>query len=971
MTLRASFLCIPIVAAFCVRSVAAQSAVTVVPVSESTAEIARGLGLDPARERGRFLSELVRVLYSSPESRQISVDALRRAQAGGSAAQRTVAVRVPVPLSPAVWSAAVFKRRVTSEELVTALLIDRGAALLSYGLAGLDDQTLEYLEAHPLILTQLYERSGPAFAAFGGSLRIANGRVQAPGGEPAAPLWEAVVGDSLSAPARFVPLLFGEHTGRVAYLFDTVAALDPASAAFALGLWLTDPAVRLERFKALASVTIREYREWKLEALPFARPIHDLTLLLLRLRVDTRGVPTPPADRAFWVEAFGNTPLGTSRPAMGPGSGSEHAPERLVDAAWLAETTSAGTMYERGDHLDQLAFAQRVFGSGSGARSDLLAAVRAFPEQKMLMLSLERIGIRDAATFAFAARQAAKLRTGDGNRGFWVHAQLQSALALVLRMTIAGTLDGDGARTVVRSLLAVPLDEHGRYAGAIARWLARELAPRLPPAVDLDMESRLILAMAGPSPGEHAPRVAWEGQEYRVDLPFAERRRMQVIRDKQGGYTVDLALDLDRIVRALAAAGPAGTGITGTPLSNALTGAATALTALAVTYAKPLESTSDVLPPGVPVPKRAIDVIVKTAAEAEQLALAGNVKRTARLSTALEDLVDVVLGQALLSLNYAAEIGDPAGPALLTRNVALRHDFGFGHHLGFSSRVPWAVPRQDFQPGVPWHVSGSALGLDLALARLSLKRIDGDGLVAAPRLLSTERDAFAVSLTLMNPRNLVDSDRDAIAAAIARGRRRLLGLQPVAVAASPNAGGEGISAGGEHFDAIANELRLDGRRRRAIRWTIDEERERVPALFSLSEMMILGGVETGTNLDAWGMSALQASGCPCTRMTFPWSWHLLAGRSQLALGASSSPDLNLQIAMMMAEMGLPAVLAKPVLAAAVQDFVDNVSPTDPVDWWSLSRAATSLARERVEDYVAAAASIDGVLVPDAIDDEER
>ena len=144
----------------------------------------------------------------------------------------------------------------------------------------------------------------------------------------------------------------------------------------------------------------------------------------------------------------------------------------------------------------------------------------------------------------------------------------------------------------------------------------------------------------------------------------------------------------------------------------------------------------------------------------------------------------------------------------------------------------------------------------------------------------------------------------------------------------------------------------------------------MPALFSLSEMMILGEVETGTNLDAWGMSALQASGCPCTRMTFPWSWHLLAGRSQLALGASSSPDLNLQIALMLAEMGLPAVLAKSVLAAAVQDFVEDVAPTDPVDWWSLSRAATTVARERVEDYVAAAASIDGVLVPDEIDDEE-
>jgi hypothetical protein len=48
-----------------------------------------------------------------------------------------------------------------------------------------------------------------------------------------------------------------------------------------------------------------------------------------------------------------------------------------------------------------------------------------------------------------------------------------------------------------------------------------------------------------------------------------------------------------------------------------------------------------------------------------------------------------------------------------------------------------------------------------------------------------------------------------------------------------------------------------------------------------------------------------------------------------------------------------------------------VSPTDPVDWWTHSRAATTVSRERVEDYVAAAASIDGVLVPDAIDDEDR
>jgi hypothetical protein len=134
---------------------------------------------------------------------------------------------------------------------------------------------------------------------------------------------------------------------------------------------------------------------------------------------------------------------------------------------------------------------------------------------------------------------------------------------------------------------------------------------------------------------------------------------------------------------------------------------------------------------------------------------------------------------------------------------------------------------------------------------------------------------------------------------------------------------------------------------------------------------MLGDPDPQTDLDAWGMSALQVSGCPCTRTTFPWRWRLLTGRSQLALAASAVPDLNLQVAVRLAELELPATLAKPVLSAAVQDFLDEVTPTDAFDWWSLSRAATTLSRERVEDYVAATASIDGVLVPDDNEDEEE
>ena len=35
----------------------------------------------------------------------------------------------------------------------------------------------------------------------------------------------------------------------------------------------------------------------------------------------------------------------------------------------------------------------------------------------------------------------------------------------------------------------------------------------------------------------------------------------------------------------------------------------------------------------------------------------------------------------------------------------------------------WMMPRQDVSPGVPWHINGSLLGLDVALASSALRRV--------------------------------------------------------------------------------------------------------------------------------------------------------------------------------------------------------------------------------------------------------
>src|SRR5207248_329303 len=136
---------------------------------------------------------------------------------------------------------------VPASVLVPTIVQDRQAALLCRGLTGLDDETLAFLGEHTALLARLYERDAPAFAAFGASVRVHAGRV-APLDAWAAPLWEFVVGERIDAPERFIPALLELNEGRLAYLYDIIANLDPPHRAFALGTWIEDLETRSSRF---------------------------------------------------------------------------------------------------------------------------------------------------------------------------------------------------------------------------------------------------------------------------------------------------------------------------------------------------------------------------------------------------------------------------------------------------------------------------------------------------------------------------------------------------------------------------------------------------------------------------------------------------------------------------------------------------------------------------------------------------
>ncbi len=918
------------------------------PVPGGTVALARTLGIDPAPDRGRFVHEIARLLYNAPEGRKPPADAYLIAARQAAARNRPLLDTrpgdlVPVPLTADLWSSAIFHRAVPPRELVTAIIVDRSAALMCLGLSSLDEGTLAFFGDHPLLLERIYERSAPAFAAFSASLRVEGNRVVPPAGDAAIALWEGVALEKVTRPDRFIQQLLELNEGRAAYLYNVIGELDPGRRAFALGLWIPSAATRAERFKAL-TLGIGAYRESHLRTLPLGRASYDLQMTLSRIEVGPDGAPSPPGARGFWSRVFAGSELPDD-----PARLLRNIDEEPIDAAWLVDAIASVDVRVRAERLDQIAFGQRLFGaSAAAARGDVLVAVRGLGRYRMLMWTFERIGIRAPSLYALAVRQAARLGALDGRRGFEAQAQFQGALVVLARSAMVTTLDAAAAQTLVEQLLALPLTEEGRYAGAVARWMRGGLAAAIKKADTT--EQAVLAAMSGPPSGDGpiARAVTWEGQPYRLDLGAAERQRLRIVREKQEGAPLDAALDLAAAARALAGEKPA---------LGDVEAVLTTLASVAGELPRRIgRDNQDPAPPGVPLAPNAREALRKVTEELARDVRNKDLKHVARAVEPLIELSDTVLADVLLSIAYAADVGDPEGTVLLADDVSRRHDFGFNaRDTETRLRLTWAVPRAEVAPGAPWHVTGSLLGLDIGLAPLALRRVNFERVLEAPKLTSNERDTFAQSVSLLNPFALRDRDRDAIADAIARGQRRIGALRNSGQAAAR-------TTAASAFDAVADELSIEGWRRRAVQWMLVHEADRVPAMFSLTELLALGGGRAA-DLHAWGMSMLTVQGCVCSRLTPPGRWPTLLGRPPLGLTATAVADVHLHVAIMLKEMRLPAAVAKVVLSGAVQDFVDEARPTDDADWLTLVRAARAATRDRIEDYIAAATAA-GPLVPD-------
>ncbi|HSL22966.1 MAG TPA: hypothetical protein VK886_15650 [Vicinamibacterales bacterium] len=874
-----------------------------------------------APDRSQFLVEVIRRFHDNPsatpaDSRLAPLRSLLahlEASSTSASAEAPAPETVPLPLSPATWIEVVFGGSATPDTLVSAILQSRNASLLYCALLSLDDATRAWLGTRRDLISDLASAHTAAFLVAAPGLRVRDGRMQLPGGEAAEPAWAALARTGANDPAAFIRNVVEQRRGRLAFFLGAMSRLSTAQVGYALKLDSADSEDRIAAARHLLAVFEHVAQYWDVDRLPFWRPALDPALLLAELRVDEHGRPVVPGMRRFWMEVFADPVSGDSRDAD-----SKTGSAGPADFFWLCERVFAGLPVERERRYNIVLFASRNLESiGPDVQRDAVEAVRAAWSYPALTAALERAGLADVHAFAAAARRAAALGAiRDRTRANRALLQFQGTMALIARSAKRGGVPSRSLPTLVSSLSAVDVNREGDYEGRLVDWLSTHV---MSPPDDVP-EAHLVRMLAGTFTVE-PEFVEWEGTRYRVDLTTAEATRLQRLLGDEPPPFISSARALAGLAKTIADASGNG---------DRLRAAGLELAAIAEAIGDHLQDSD-------------ASALRKAAASLQRAVRTADSRRAARLAPALRVIADGLLARGLLELAYAAALGQPGAAAISASEAASRHDFGLPRH---ARQAAWQLPEAGTWDHRGWHVRGSLLGLDVRLAQFSLVRISSRPPATRPSLNDIDRRVFMQAVNLVDPAALSEPRRRAVLGALQRGRARLASVQ------SP-----------DDVLALADELRLSPVRRSLLEWAVAHEPERVAASFSLSEILWLGAEPSWPRglFDPWGAPGEPRVGCLCLRLDRA-SWEPLAGRWNTGIFASRFPDLNLRLAELLAEMGMPAALLAPVLAAATVDFVENANTRDQGDRRGLLEFVRELRRERVEEYLALLTT-DGPLVP--------
>jgi len=901
----------------------AEDAWSPVTLPGGRATLLPSLGLAADLPRAMVVSEIIRTVYPARDARgRLHVAVTTYFAAPPTDGDETV----PLPMPLEFWQKQVIGRAVPERELLGAILSDRRASLICYGLLGVDAETRAFIQATPSIVTGMSERDASGFASFANIVRVRSGALELPGGPDAAVAWADLLGTSPQKPAGAIHALVVGDYGRLPLFVEAIDELDPAHLALAFSPGEVDQA-RIARLHSL-------YRSFI--AVDYSRNLADLTFQRVPLGPGMMLAALPPGQNQtvdgpedYWRALMANVNV----PASATDEWGEFDLTVPATPAFVLDRFAQEPLPGRRELISTVYFVERLVARfPQVSLADRVYFGHAFRRYEGLVLTLERIGVDDLEVWRALVQQARALDARASIDVDVLSALLQAPLAMIDRAVQVGTLTPHTATTLLAGFARIDPGEP-RPGRAVGRFLLDALLPAMTGAAieDGGHETALVHGLAGLSPAALGATpgqtiLRWENFDYRVDPAAAEAARLREVRNRQGGNTLDTAL---AIVRAelLLSESP----------SNDRRRSAARLLRDALTSLEALEEDE-------PTALRTVDVIKIVEQAASDAAKSGD-SRTGAIADRLTRAGEALLAETLSSIVYALWIGDPDGQPFLGGNVAHRHDFGRRNASAEErERVRWMVPEETYTVGEPWHLRGSLLGLDIGLGRLALRRTTSDLPQSQPRINDADRRALITSLVLMPVAGVDQRSADRLVQWVAAGAELTGKLTP------------------STLDAIGDRLRLDERRRAAVRWTAEHDAPNLSRLFLLSELASLGRPPELAMPKGWGPSEIQRTGCYCLGFADPPAPERPSLQAATSTVAAVIADLQLKVLSEAAALHLPASLVRGIQAAALQDYLDNARPAYIGDWWTLGELARTLSRERVLDYVSALTA-GGPLVP--------
>lgn len=784
----------------------------------------------------------------------------------------------PSPVSASVWlSLPAFAQR-DANGLFSALIDDRRALLMYHGFMGLDDETLARVVSDRQLLRTLYEDRAAPFAAFSHALRIRGGAMAVPGGEAQRSRWAALADRDPARAGDFISRLLGRDDGALADFFSTLSALPERT---------QTAVVASSEFGRLYDVFRSASSQWKMQDNPFSRPELDPGFVLLMLLGDGTPPEAGPGWRRVWEAGFdGRTLNGTD-----PNLAREFARGDHADLAWLlsAITEDVSALDRR---LAMARFARRLFGPHDDA-GHAAVTLGGFQHFSVLLLELERAGVRSPATFARVVDRARKLSDTEPQRGAVTMVSWQATVAIVCALATSGAVP-EGADALLDELSTLPTGRDGLWDAAMVRFVRDRIVPftGAPPAPRSAraIEDQLLESLAR-TRGVTDATFTWEGLEYRTTVTEARAARSKAIARAQTRLPLDDLLALATAAESLRAA----------------TTAAQVKAAMAQ-----LDGIEERLPAEIPWlfdtderPLKPASFIERQLRDARRVTKDGDAGRGRRAADRFVWLADLLTADTLGAVIYAARLGVGLQSPTAVAAVWRRHEFGM-RVVAEGKADPdlaWRSPRIGALPDGGWHMRGALIGLDLALGESWLRRLTGGPAPAPTRMADPDQQVLFSShafLTISPPAEIAT--------------------------APPN----GSMVAGEP------------RRERVISW-LRQANPRQVAPFAWRDTAKAPAPDWGT--------APEDESCLCRPSYLRRPAEAWLGRPLRPTIASLVPDLSLRVAAMAAELGLPPILVPAILAAAQQELLDGAELAFKDDWESLAAFANALSRERFEEYV--------------------